>query len=125
MDLGILITACAGVLTSFMASFATWFFSRKKYNAEVDNTTIENLSKSVEVYKTIVKDLETKIDSYIGVSEENRLEVIRLKGIVFRIINKVCVDGSCINRQPYSAKEVEEIMGIISEGHDINIKKRN
>lgn len=116
MDPGVLITAGIGVVTTFCSSLITWVFSKRKYNAEVDNKTIENLASSVEVYKTIVSDLEKKIDSYIQISEDNRLEVIRLKGIVFRLINKVCTDGTCTNRQPYSVEEVEEIMGMIKGG---------
>lgn len=113
MDPGILITAGIGAFTTFFSGFVTWLFSKKKYNAEVDSTTIKNLSSSVDVYKAIVKDLENKIDSYIEVSEKNRIEVIRLKGIVYRLINKVCTDGTCTNRQPYTTEEVEEIMGML------------
>lgn len=113
MDPGILITAGIGAFTTFFSGFVTWLFSKKKYNAEVDSTTIKNLSSSVDVYKAIVKDLENKIDSYIEISEKNRIEVIRLKGIVYRLINKVCTDGTCTNRQPYTTEEVEEIMGML------------
>lgn len=115
MDVGVLITAGIGIFTTFCSGLFTWLFSKKKYNAEVDSKTIENVSSSLEVYKNIVSDLERKIDSYIAISEENRLEVIRLKGIVYRLINKVCTDGTCTNRQPYSAKEVEDIMGMLNE----------
>lgn len=115
MDLGVIITALIGIVTTFSSSLITWIFSRRKYNAEVDNKTLQNLSGSVEVYNRITQDLEKKIDSYIELSEQNRLEVIRLKGIVYRLINKICTDGTCTNRQPYTTEEVEEIMGILKE----------
>lgn len=118
MDLSVLVTAGIGIVTTFCSGFFTWIFSKRKYNAEVDSKTIDNLSKSVEVYKNIVTDLEKKIETYIQISEDNRLEVIRLKGIVYRLINKVCTDGTCTNRQPYSTKEVEEIMGMLEEKHN-------
>ena len=114
MDLGVIITAGIGIVVTFCSSLVTWIFSRKKYNAEVDSNTIQNLSSSIEVYKIIVSDLEKKIDSYIQVSEENRLEVIRLKGIVYRLINKICLDHKCSVRKIYTKQEVEEIMGIIN-----------
>lgn len=123
MDPGILITAGIGAFTTFFSGFVTWLFSKKKYNAEVDSTTIKNLSSSVDVYKAIVKDLENKIDSYIEVSEKNRIEVIRLKGIVYRLINKVCTDGTCTNRQPYTTEEVEEIMGMLEPEGASNKRK--
>lgn len=123
MDPGILITAGIGAFTTFFSGFVTWLFSKKKYNAEVDSTTIKNLSSSVDVYKAIVKDLENKIDSYIEISEKNRIEVIRLKGIVYRLINKVCTDGTCTNRQPYTTEEVEEIMGMLEPEGASNKRK--
>lgn len=115
MDIGIIITAAIGIVTTFCSSLITWLFSKKKYNAEVDSQTISNISESIEVYKKVVNDLETKIDSYIDMAEKNRVEVIRLKNIVYRIINKVCTDGRCTTRQPYTAKEVKEIMGILND----------
>lgn len=115
MDFGILVTAGIGIVTTFCSGLFTWLFSKRKYNAEVDSKTLDNISRSVEVYKAIVTDLEKKINSYIEVAEDNRLEVIRLKGIVYRMINKVCTDGTCINRQPYTTEEVEEIMGMIKK----------
>ena len=125
MDPGIIITGGIGILTTFCSGFFTYLFSKRKYNAEVDSKTIQNLSGSMEVYNKITKDLEKKIDTYIGMAEENRVEVIRLKGIVYRLINKVCVDGTCTARQPYSAEEVEEILGIINnpQYNEADLKK--
>ena len=36
IDLGILITGLIGLMSTIISGWVTWFFTRKKYNAEVD-----------------------------------------------------------------------------------------
>lgn len=112
---GTLIASLIGVVTTFVSGFTSYLFARRKYNAEVDNQTVRNVADSLKVYKDIVADLEDKIDAYIEVAETNRVEVIRLKGIIHRMINKICTDGTCTSRIPYTTEEVKEILGMLDE----------
>lgn len=43
MNLEILITGCIGLITTLVSGWASWFFTRKKYNTEVDNNLINNM----------------------------------------------------------------------------------
>ena len=49
MDFDVIITGGVGIITTIVGSWSSWIFARKKYNAEVDSTKIENLAKIIDV----------------------------------------------------------------------------
>lgn len=111
MDVGILITGAAGLVTTVVSGWTSWFFARKKYNTEVDSNEIENLKKSLEFYESIVKDNNKKLQFYIDLAEDNRIEVYRLKGVIHRLLNNSCLDNDCIKRKFYTDEQIREILG--------------
>ena len=44
----ILITGGIGFISTIISGWATWFFTRKKYNSEVDNNLIQNMKESLD-----------------------------------------------------------------------------
>jgi peptidoglycan hydrolase CwlO-like protein len=53
------------VITFFgliLTNIATWFFSRKKLREEVKSQEITNLESTFNFYKTIIGDLENRVD---------------------------------------------------------------
>lgn len=113
IDTGILITGGMGLLATVITGWTSWFFARKKYNTEVDSNEIENLKKSLEFYENIVKDNNEKLQFYIKLSEENRIEVYRLKGVIHRLLNNSCLNSKCLKREFYSEEQIREILGDI------------
>ena len=111
MNVGILITGVAGLVTTVVSGWTSWFFARKKYNTEVDSNEIENLKKSLEFYESIVKDNNKKLQFYIDLAEDNRIEVYRLKGVIHRLLNNSCLDNGCIKRKFYTEEQIREILG--------------
>lgn len=111
IDIGIIITGSIGIVTTIVSGWTSWFFARKKYYTEVDSNEIENLKKSLEFYENIVKDNNQKLQFYIDLAEENRLEVYRLKGIIHRLLNNSCLDNTCIKRQFYTEDQIKDILG--------------
>ena len=111
IDVGILITGAAGLVTTVVSGWTSWFFARKKYNTEVDSNEIENLKKSLEFYESIVKDNNKKLQFYIDLAEDNRIEVYRLKGVIHRLLNNSCLDNDCIKRKFYTDEQIREILG--------------
>ena len=111
MDVGILITGAVGLVTTVVSGWTSWFFARKKYNTEVDSNEIENLKKSLEFYESIVKDNNKKLQFYIDLAENNRIEVYRLKGVIHRLLNNSCLDNGCIKRKFYTEEQIREILG--------------
>ena len=110
----VLITGGAGLITTIVSGWVSWFFARRKYNIEVDSDEIENLKKSLEFYENIVKDNNKKLQFYIDLAEDNRIEVYRLKGIIHRLLNNSCLDGECIKRKFYTEDQIREILGDIT-----------
>jgi predicted RNase H-like nuclease (RuvC/YqgF family) len=45
----IIITGGVGLATTVISSWSSWALARRKYNAEVDSTKIENLAKIIDV----------------------------------------------------------------------------
>ena len=111
VDLGILITGGVGMVTTFMSGWVSWFFARRKYNSEVDSNEIENLKKSLEFYEDIVRDNNKKLQFYINLAENNRIEVYRLKGVIHRLLNNSCLDNGCIKRKFYTEEQIKDILG--------------
>ena len=114
IDVGILITGGIGLITTIVSGWTSWFFARKKYNTEVDSNEIENLKKSLEFYESIVKDNNKKLQFYIDLAENNRIEVYRLKGVIHRLLNNSCLDNGCINRKFYTEEQIREILGDVT-----------
>ncbi len=114
IDLGILITGGIGLITTIVSGWTSWFFARKKYNTEVDSNEIENLKKSLEFYESIVKDNNKKLQFYIDLAENNRIEVYRLKGVIHRLLNNSCLDNGCIKRKFYTEEQIREILGEVA-----------
>jgi hypothetical protein len=110
VDLGILITGGVGMVTTFMSGWVSWFFARRKYNSEVDSNEIENLKKSLEFYEDIVRDNNKKLQFYIDFTENNRIEVYRLKGVIQRLLNNSCLDNECIKRKFYTEEQIKDIL---------------
>lgn len=114
IDLGILITGGIGLVTTIVSGWTSWFFARRKYNTEVDSNEIENLKKSLEFYESIVKDNNEKLQFYINLAENNRIEVYRLKGVIHRLLNNSCLDNGCIKRKFYTEEQIREILGEVA-----------
>ena len=125
MDLGILITAGIGTVTTFCSAFFTFLFSKKKYNAEVDGTQISNMQASLDIYQDMVKDLGRKLDLYSKIVDKNKAEVMRLKSVVIKMIGKICTVESCKNRCPYSDTELDELFRLLDFDTDETDYKEN
>ena len=125
MDLGILITAGIGTVTTFFSAFFTFLFSKKKYNAEVDSTQISNMQASLDIYQDMVKDLGRKLDLYSKIVDKNKAEVMRLKSVVIKMIGKICTVESCKNRCPYSDTELDDLFRLLDFDTDETDYKEN
>lgn len=108
-----ILIAVIGVISTVAGSFTSWFFTRKKYHTEVTSNELENLKKSLDFYESIVKDNNKRLQFYIDLAENNRIEVYRLKGTIHRLLNNSCLDDGCSKRKFYTEKQIREILGEI------------
>lgn len=125
MDLGVLITAGIGTVTTFCSAFFTFIFSKKKYNAEVDSTRISNMQASLDIYQDMVRDLGKKLDLYSKIVDKNKAEVMRLKSVVIKMIGKICTVESCKSRCPYSDTELDDLFKLLDFDTDETNYKEN
>ena len=49
------------LISNTLTGAAAWFVGKKKQQAETDNSILDNLSKSIGVYQTIIEDLKKEI----------------------------------------------------------------
>ena len=95
MDLGIIITAIIGVVTSFTSAWISWFFTRKKYSTEVDENIIHNMNESLKFYKELSDDNKRRLDLMISRNETLEEEMRDLRKQVNTLMNYMCVDLTC------------------------------
>ena len=73
------ITILSSAITAFATAFTTWFFTKRKYNAEVDNNVITNMQESLEFYKTLVDDNKARLEDALKENAELRKEIDELR----------------------------------------------
>ena len=125
MDLGVLITAVIGTITTFCSGFFTWLFSKKKYDAEVDSTTISNIEESLKIYQNIVKDLGEKLDTYGRIIDKNKSELLKLRNVMIKMMGKICTVETCKMRCPYTEDEIKDLLKILDFDFDETNSKKN
>lgn len=74
-----LIAIIGGIVTTVASSFVSWFFAKRKYNAEVDNHLIANMQDSLEFYKSLADDNKVRLESVLQENAELRKEIHELR----------------------------------------------
>lgn len=54
-------------LTAFFAAFITWFFSKRKTNADAKSAEIDTEIKSADFYKSLLDDAGTRINQCLEI----------------------------------------------------------
>lgn len=99
MDLGIIITAVIGTITTFTSAWISWFFTRKKYDSEVDSNLINNMKESLDFYEKLSNDNRNRLEEVLKRNAELEQEVKELRKQMFNLMGSLCADLSCQLRQ--------------------------
>lgn len=99
IDIGIIVTAVVGIITTFASGWTAWFFTRKKYDAEVDNSLLENLQKSLDFYRNLSDDNRQRLETMLERNSKLEEEVLNLKKQVNDLTMSICLDLTCKVRQ--------------------------
>ena len=99
IDIGIIVTAVVGIITTFVSGWTAWFFTRKKYDAEVDNSLLENLQKSLDFYRNLSDDNRQRLETILERNSKLEEEVLDLKKQVNDLTMSICLDLTCKVRQ--------------------------
>ena len=87
------IAIIGGIITTFLSGFSSWFFTKKKYNAEVDNNLINNMQDSLEFYKALADDNKARLDEVLSENADLRKEVTDLREQVSRLTSALAQYG--------------------------------
>jgi len=82
-----------GVITTIISGFSSWFFTKRKYNAEVDNNLISNMQESLEFYKTLADDNKTRLEEVLQENSELRKEISELRSQVDKLTSALAEYG--------------------------------
>lgn len=80
-----IIAILGGVISTIISSFASWFFAKRKYNAEVDNHLITNMQESLDFYKALADDNKIRLDSVLQENAELRKEVDEMRSQLIKL----------------------------------------
>lgn len=95
IDLGVLITGGVGIITTVISGWTSWLFARRKYNSEVDNNLIKNMQQSLEFYKKLSDDNESRLDEVLRRNAELEQEIRDLRKQMFSLMSSICTDLTC------------------------------
>lgn len=72
------IATLSGVVTTFVAGFCGWFFTKKKYNSEVKSNDIENMQKTLDFYKKLSDDNTARLEEILEKNQGLTAQVSKL-----------------------------------------------
>lgn len=103
-----IIIAIIGVITTITSGWVSWFFTRKKYNSEVDSNYIDNLKKALETYDTIIEHNKNEIEELMKKNDKLQEEVSELRKQLLNLTMNICMDLTCQHRIREYEKENTE-----------------
>ena len=112
MENDVLITGLFGLAATIISGWSSYFFTRKKYNSEVDLNLIDKMQKSLDFYMQLSEDNKKVLQETLEKVErlERRNDVLEeenreLRNQMFSFMSQVCTDLSCSVRQAYKARK--------------------
>ena len=91
----VIITGLIGFISTIISGWVTWFFTRKKYNAEVDQTLVQNMKESLDFYKKLSDDNRDRLQEVLKRNDELEQEIKKLRDQVFIIMNQIGLRAEC------------------------------
>ena len=91
----VIITGLIGFISTIISGWVTWFFTWKKYNAEVDQTLVQNMKETLDFYKKLSDDNRDRLQEVLKRNDELEQEIKKLRDQVFIIMNQICLNSQC------------------------------
>lgn len=129
-----IIMALVTLFCSTVSGIVTFFFTKKKYNTEVESQQIKNMEDSFDVYKkmmeeslasqkttmeTIISAQDKKIDMLQRENDSLKQQVSQLQMEMINILGSICLDSTCKLRKANFTSDIKfSDAGIHIENHD-------
>ena len=82
-----------GIIATIVSGFSSWFFTKRRYNAEVDNNLISNMQDSLDFYKALADDNKQRLDEVLAENADLRKEVADLRDQVSKLTSALAEYG--------------------------------
>lgn len=118
----IIITSLIGLFTTIVSGISSWLLAKKKYNAEVDHSIIDNMKESLEFYQNLSNDNKDRLTEALAenkqlrqdmdrISEENKelkRDIVQLRNQIVGLATSICTDLSCqLRKREQSTLNIE------------------
>ena len=107
----VIITGIIGIITSIISGWVSYFFTRKKYNSEVDLNLIEKMQGSLDFYTKLSEDNKRILDETLAKLDESEKrnnalenEIREVRNQMFSLMTQICTELSCNARKAYIDK---------------------
>lgn len=97
--------------SSLASSFATWFFSKKQYDSQVQNQDITNIDAAADVWQKVINNLKQQVDELLVETKALREENASLKDEMEKLredLQKLKSETKKIARYEKQIKELED-----------------
>lgn len=98
-----ILIAIIGIIGTVTSGVLSWFFGRKKSNAEVADMQLKYIQKMDNYYND-------KIDTLIEENKKITLDLSQLKLLVRTLIDKSCTDKECLKRQLFPIENISNML---------------
>lgn len=98
MDADIIITGGIGLITTIVSGWASYIFTRRKYNSEVDSNIIANMKESLDFYEKLSNDNRDRLEEVLRRNVALEKELNELKSQMLTLTMNICMDLTCQNR---------------------------
>jgi len=91
-----IIIAFLGLLATAISSVLTYFFTKRKYNAEVDSQKIKNMHSLLDFYIKLCNDTNNRILELTRECDMLREKIEKLDIKIMKLQGKVCYRQNCM-----------------------------
>ena len=95
LDIQVIITGAVGIITTIVGSWTSYIFTKRKYNAEVDNSVIDNMKQSLDFYIKLSDDNKARLDEALKRNDALEKEIQQLRQQMFELMSNICYDLKC------------------------------
>lgn len=89
------ITAIIGTISTIFSAYVSHVVTKRKYNAEVDNTQIHNMSDALTFYKDLCDDNRERLNVLSLTIKDQESEIKQIKLDMIKLRNQICITPNC------------------------------
>lgn len=89
------ITAIIGTLSTIISAYISHILTKRRYNAEVDNTQIHNMSDALTFYKDLCDDNRERLNVLSLTIKDQESEIKQIKLDMLKLRNQICITPNC------------------------------